>query len=606
MFTKPTLANNRYELVSTLGQGGMACVFKALDTRLKVEKAIKIPNHECLTNKRIRDRFENEATTMAMLHHKNIVVVHDIRDEIYEDPGGIVSIKIVYMVMEMLPGGSLQDRIDDHGPLHPQQAIDAAIQMAEGLGYAHQNNVVHRDVKLDNVLIGSDNTLKVTDFGIAQIDGGSGMTQTGATMGTLAFMAPEQKLSSRRATAISDLYSVGASLYLMLTNRNPSELYAHDIQEIGFADLPDEVGVVLGKCCNMDPNERYQDASELIQAFKSLRPYFGEVPEDSLPFFIPSNKPNMQPEDLAKQDRKVTNMWTTLLGIDPDELTGSIPQPKVAQPRARANDTGLDFGTFDQPPNMDTAIDVLGLDLTSDFERPQVLDTATDKPSETPITPPQENVDTPQKNSPLKGILIAGILILLAGGGWIAMQGEPETTSNTVAATAKPLPTVNKEPNAPSGSTVAKVTTEPETAPKETVDPIAEVDTTNKTEQPKAVVEKPKPKASAKKKKTTPKKQSPKNDPKPKAEEPAPTPTTFGSIVVSSIPWAEVYVKGTKAKCSGKPNNNTPCTLSLGTGWNSVVLRTKDQNEKKLRVKIAEGKNTSQCWNFNSDSKCNR
>ena len=92
MITKPTLANGRYDLLSPLGQGGMACVFKALDTRMKVEKAIKIPNHMCLSNKKIRDRFETEATTMAMLHHRNIVVVHDIRDEVYEDPSGIVSI----------------------------------------------------------------------------------------------------------------------------------------------------------------------------------------------------------------------------------------------------------------------------------------------------------------------------------------------------------------------------------------------------------------------------------------------------------------------------------------------------------------------------------
>ena len=86
----------------------------------------------CLSNKKIRDRFETEATTMAMLHHRNIVVVHDIRDEVYEDPAGIVFIKIVYMDAEMLPGGSLQDRIDDHGPLHPQQVLDA-IAMAEDL-----------------------------------------------------------------------------------------------------------------------------------------------------------------------------------------------------------------------------------------------------------------------------------------------------------------------------------------------------------------------------------------------------------------------------------------------------------------------------------------
>ena len=614
MFNKPTLANNRYELISTLGQGGMACVFKALDTRLKVEKAIKIPNHQCLTNKRIRDRFENEATTMAKLHHKNIVVVHDIRDEIYEDPGGIVSIKIVYMVMEMLPGGSLQDRIDTHGPLHPQQALDAAIQMADGLGYAHHNNVVHRDVKLDNVLIGSDNTLKVTDFGIAQIDGGSGMTQTGATMGTLAFMAPEQKLSSRRATAISDLYSVGASLYLMLTNRNPSELYAHDIQEKGFADLPDEVGVVLGKCCHLEPKERYQTASELIEAFESLRPCFGEMPADSLPFYIPSDKPDMQPEDVARQERKVTNMWTTLLGIDPDELTGTIPRPKVAQPKVRAKDTALDFGTFDSLPDADTntAIDVLGLDLTSDFEIPHASNSATETLNQ--VSPPPSTAAAPElvseqmDASSSKGGLIAGALGLLVVGGWFLFQGDPEPAAAELEAVTTsavdPEQKANVEP--PAEAIVKNEKKDAEIAPSDD-DNTVKSDTKGIVAKPAVdKVEKPKPKPKPKPKASTPRTTSTTETKTTPTVEKEAVPTTFGSIVVSSIPWAEVYVKNQPAKCIGKNINTTPCKLSLATGWNSVVLRTTDQNEKKLKVKIAKGNNTTQCWSFLSDSKCNR
>ena len=129
---------------------------------MKVEKAIKIPNHMCLSNKRFGTDLK-PSHNHGNGHHKHTVVVHDIGDEVYEDPAGIVSIKIVYMVAEMLPGGSLQDRIDDHDHWHPQpQALDAAIAMVEGLGYAHQNNVVHRHVKLITFLL-APTTPQATD-----------------------------------------------------------------------------------------------------------------------------------------------------------------------------------------------------------------------------------------------------------------------------------------------------------------------------------------------------------------------------------------------------------------------------------------------------------
>ena len=93
---------------------------------------------------------------------------------------------------------------------------------------------------------------------------------------------------------------------------------------------------------------------------------------------------------------------------------------------------------------------------------------------------------------------------------------------------------------------------------------------------------------------------------KPDPVEAKPKPATFGTIVVAAVPWAKVFVDNKPAQCSGKSTSNTPCELSLTTGWNSVVLRTEDQSEKKLRLKINKGKNTTECWNFKSDSKCNR
>jgi serine/threonine protein kinase len=584
----------------------MACVFKALDTRLKVEKAIKIPNHMCLTNKKIRDRFETEATTMAMLHHKNIVIVHDIADELYADPNGFVSINLVYMVMEMLPGGSLQDRIEDHGLLHPQQAIEAAIAMASGLGFAHENNVVHRDVKLDNVLIGSNNELKVTDFGIAQIDGGSGMTQTGATMGTLAFMAPEQKLSSRRATSLSDLYSVGASLFVMLTNQNPSELYATDIQERAFEHLPEAAADVLRKCCHLEPAQRYQSADELIVALEELRAAYGPLPEDATPFYVPRTEVVETPDDIAKRHRKVNTMWTTLLGIDPDELSTPMPHPKVVTPRQNTNETALDFDIFGDADDNSTAMDLLTMEeplAQSPEDQASVISPShtihADARDATVLPSPSDQADSSEKKSS-SGLLIAAATLLLGIGAWVGLggQNEPKDNSTVPKASIEQPKTVTPQivkpkelPPPPEATPTVATKTEPivpdSTPPKST---------------PTEVTKKPAPTPKSNTvTKTTPVAAKVVEEPKPIAEE---KPTTFGDIVIVARPWATVTVDGKPAQCA-KGNDRTPCPLKLSTGRHSVVLKNGvDETEKKLNINIKEGKNSNSCWNFASNSSC--
>ena len=204
--TNPTLSG-RYVLRSQLGKGGMAVVLRAFDKRLQVERAIKLLQPHLSMHEQIRSRFEIEASTMAKLHHRHIVTIYDIANDE----------NMVYMVMELLPGGSLMDRVERHGVLHPRHAVCATIDMCRALHHAHENNVIHRDVKPHNVLISDKGVIKVTDFGIARLDDGTtGMTRTGAVMGTVAYMAPEIFEQKEYGVEV-DMWSIGVILYYMHT-----------------------------------------------------------------------------------------------------------------------------------------------------------------------------------------------------------------------------------------------------------------------------------------------------------------------------------------------------------------------------------------------------
>ena len=653
-----SLANNRYELVSPLGQGGMACVFKAFDTRLKVEKAIKIPNHFCLTNPKIRSRFETEAETMAQLHHKNIVIVHDIRDEMYKSPNQMVAINLIYMVMEMMPGGSLKDRMDKYG-LHPQQAIDAAIAMASGLGFAHANNVVHRDVKLDNVLISADNTLKVTDFGIAQIDGGSGMTQTGATMGTLAYMAPEQKLSSRRANALSDLYAVGASFYVMLTAENPSELYAEDIQEKAFANLDPEVAGFFRKACHIEPKQRFQNSEEMIAALEELRNSYGPLPADSLPFYVPKDADVVTPDDMQKQSKKVVTMWTTLLGLEPGDLGDVFTSPE-------RNDTALDIDLMSDSGG--TAYD-LDLDLSSDPElvggsvadvappsTPHISTMKHNAPSvqQAPSTvakvqPQTSSVESTPAVAPSKSSmpLIAGGLLALGGALFFFMGSTPEpqkavpavTTEQTKALENKNTVNNSQSIAVPTENTTAEKTSSPQTSSPQTTETNATNTALQNTEEVKSAenkVEKVEkiekvekvPEVAKQEKKiesiplTKPVEKTVEKAPliektiektaetktvEPIVEKSAPVSVAgkTGKITINAKPWAQILINGGAPTCDNKSSKTTPCTVTLPVGKYSVTLKKQGkEDEKTTSMTIKEGNNTTLCWDFDVNSAC--
>ncbi|NPV27722.1 MAG: Stk1 family PASTA domain-containing Ser/Thr kinase [Firmicutes bacterium] len=206
------ILGNRYEIIEQLGVGGMALVYKARDTLLDRLVTIKILRDEFTSDDEFVKRFRREAQAVAKLSHPNVVSVYDVGSE-----GSIH-----YIVMEYIAGRTLKELIKEKAPLPPKQAVEIARQICEALEHAHENGIVHRDIKPHNILLTRDGRVKVTDFGIARAASAATVTQTGTIVGSVHYFSPEQ--AKGEVVGIkSDLYSVGAVLYEMMTGRVPFE-----------------------------------------------------------------------------------------------------------------------------------------------------------------------------------------------------------------------------------------------------------------------------------------------------------------------------------------------------------------------------------------------
>jgi eukaryotic-like serine/threonine-protein kinase len=271
-FRTGDVIGGRYELGGQLGAGGMARVYLAHDRLLDREVAVKVLSEHYAADPQFVERFRREASAAAGLNHPNIVAVYD-RGEANGS---------YYIVMEYLSGPDLKQVIRDRAPLPPIEAIDYALQFLAALGAAHKRDVVHRDVKPQNAMVGSDGHLKVTDFGIARAGAQSGMTEAGSVIGTAQYLSPEQARGDE-VTAASDCYAVGIVLYEMLTGRVPFDAerpVAVAMKQISDPPTPptDIVpsiphtleGVVLHSLAKR-PSERYRTAEEFRRALLDVR-----------------------------------------------------------------------------------------------------------------------------------------------------------------------------------------------------------------------------------------------------------------------------------------------------------------------------------------------
>ena len=266
----------RYHILEQLGEGGMATVFKAYDTRLESDVAVKVIRTDNLPPSGVEQalsRFEREAKALAKLTHPNIVPIIDYGE--YEDSP--------YLVMKYLPGGTLKQMLKSQ-PMPWQEAAALLIPIARALDYAHRQGMIHRDVKPSNILITADGEPMLTDFGIAKIvdeEVTVDLTGTSATVGTPEYMAPEQVVSKTVDYRV-DIYALGVVFYEMITGRRPFQadtpmavLFKHASEPLPpphqfTPNLPEVVEKVLFKALAKKPEDRYQSMGEFASALERL------------------------------------------------------------------------------------------------------------------------------------------------------------------------------------------------------------------------------------------------------------------------------------------------------------------------------------------------
>src|SRR5437870_5825162 len=258
--------NARYEIKQQVARGGMAEVFLARDLLLDRPVALKVLFPEFAADRSFVERVRREARAAANLNHPNIVSVYDWGEE-----DGTY-----FIVMEYVKGRSLRQLIRTEGPLHPQRVAEIGAEIASALAFAHQNGVIHRDVKPGNVVISPSGQVKVTDFGIARAAGNAqeALTQTGAVMGTATYFSPEQA-QGRPIDPRSDVYALGIVLYEMLVgrppfyNENPVTVAYQHVQETPVPpsqrnpDVPPPLEAIVLKALAKNPANRYASAQDL-------------------------------------------------------------------------------------------------------------------------------------------------------------------------------------------------------------------------------------------------------------------------------------------------------------------------------------------------------
>jgi serine/threonine protein kinase len=355
------LSLGNYVVVDKIGQGGMGMVLKAEHRRMKRVVALKVLSPAIVKSPDALKRFQREVEAAAKLHHPNIVTAHDA-DEVNGTH---------FLVMEFVDGTDLSAEVKRDGPLTIERAIDCITQAARGLAFAHSQGVVHRDIKPGNLLVDRHGTVKILDMGLARIEGATGtqaeLTSTGAVMGTVDYMAPEQALNTKSADARSDIYSLGITLWYLLTARAAydgdslmARLLAHRDAPVpslrgARAEVSAALDGVFQKMVAKKPEDRYQSMTEVVDALTACVSGREPASATTTPWASAENSPRetttkrMPPapktsSPAAKTALESSTSEATLLEEQQPTLTSPLPDeatdPDVRHTRTRSKQRG--------------------------------------------------------------------------------------------------------------------------------------------------------------------------------------------------------------------------------------------------------------------------
>ena len=538
----PPLSNGRYTVSNTLGEGGMATVYGAFDTMLEVERAVKVLSPALCSSDKLRGRFLAEARAMAKLRHPNIVTVFDVGLD-GETP---------YIVMEMVDGGSVMDLVERDGAQPPDIAGHIMLASLAGLQASHDQGVIHRDMKPHNLLIGTDGTVKITDFGIAQLNDTQSFTKTGAVMGTLAYMPPEQRDNAKGVGPTADVFASGASLYAILTGREPFDIYNESLHDKLFAGVPSALRAVIVRSCSYEPDARYESAEAMAEALRGAMTSMGIDIHPGL--VVP-------------------------LGGDSfsDVFRASAGPPHPSQP-------------------VHTTINPKETWFTTHGERAQEQPFA---------TAPDPNNREARRWVLVFALSAAAVAIGVVGSSeWlVSVEADPVEQPAPAPALGEPIAPTRLVEDAPSQPVAALPATVEPSAPDPSVEPSVEPPAVVEDAAPSAAVERPRtPLPSADPPKTEPAPAAP-SAAVPPAVQPAapaaPEQPAVGSMKVRVIPYdAALSVDGKAVRL-----RDGSATLTVEPGPHVLRFSTEGGRFGEQTVRVASGEEKRVCWRFFDDGR---
>ena len=390
MLSKGQKINDRYEIVKSIGEGGMANVYLANDNILDRKVAVKVLRGDLSADDKFIRRFEREAQSVSNLSHQNIVEVYDVGVEDNEH----------YIVMEYIEGKTLKQLLKKRESLTLTEVIDIMTQLTDGMSHAHESYIIHRDIKPQNIMIEDNGLIKITDFGIAMALNATQLTQTNSVMGSVHYLPPEQA-SGKGATIKSDIYSLGILMYELITGNVPFK--GDNAVEIALKHMKDKIPSIrkqnpatpqaveniLLKATAKNPRNRYDSVKQMHEDFLHCleeehandKKVVFEYPENDLDSSEPiSNKKKTSPKKIV--EKPVTE--------DTDELVTEI-----------TDETNNDFEDIEE----------------------EINDDAIEEEEEE-----EEYFEEPKKRNTLITILASFFLLLLITGGviWLALTQEVE------------------------------------------------------------------------------------------------------------------------------------------------------------------------------------